>query len=241
MCRGLARVGSHHPTPIEQAAAAPPVTGCGAGAGDTFEHPDWQGGGSAELAIFPLLVSSLISVGPNRLLYNVTDTDYRVLAAPDLATTVSLFAFERDPDKPVATVAGTYLETPLGRGLYRAAVDLDCAGEWVLEVTATLEDGSVASERMRFWVHASGTTPAVGQPAPRSDSPTASSLDELRLISTDPNPLPGAYERTVAEVVTSGQPSLVFFATPAFCQTGYCGPTVNLVKSVAVDHADEIG
>jgi hypothetical protein len=33
----------------------------------------------------------------------------------------------------------------------------------------------------------------------------------------------------------------VFFATPAFCQTGYCGPTVNLVKSVAIDYEDEIG
>ncbi len=125
--------------------------------------------------------------------------------------------------------------------MYRASVDLDCAGEWGLEVTARLADGSMAAERMRFEVHASGTTPAVGQPAPRSDSPTARSLDELRLISTDPDPFPGAYERTVAEVVTAGLPSLVFFATPSFCQTGYCGPTVDLVKSVAIDYADRIG
>ena len=26
------------------------------------------------------------------------------------------------------------------------------------------------------------------------------------------------------------------FATPAFCQTGFCGPTVELVKSVAKEH-----
>jgi hypothetical protein len=81
----------------------------------------------------------------------------------------------------------------------------------------------------------------VGEPAPRSDSPTASSIEEIRRISTDPDPFPGAYERTVGEVVTAGQPSLVFFATPSFCQTGYCGPTVNLVKSVAVDYRDRIG
>ena len=42
-------------------------------------------------------------------------------------------------------------------------------------------------------------------------------------------------------MVTAGQPSLVFFATPSFCQTGYCGPTVNLVKSVALDYRDRIG
>ena len=125
--------------------------------------------------------------------------------------------------------------------MYRASVDLDCAGEWGLELTARLADGTTASERMRFEVHASGTTPAVGQPAPRSDSPTASNLEELRFISSDPDPFPGAYDRTVAEVVTAGQPSLVFFATPSFCQTGYCGPTVNLVKSVALDYRDRIG
>ena len=42
-------------------------------------------------------------------------------------------------------------------------------------------------------------------------------------------------------MVTAGQPSLVFFATPSFCQTGYCGPTVSLVKSVALDYRDRIG
>jgi hypothetical protein len=207
----------------------------------TAEHPGWPVGGSADAAIIPLLVSSLVSVGPNRLLYNLTDDGYRVLASPDVETTVSLYALERDAEVPVATVQGSYLQTPLGRGMYRAAVDLDCAGEWGLELTARLEDGSSATERMRFQVHASGTTPAVGQPAPRSDSPTASDLDGIRLISTDPNPFPGAYERTIAEVVTAGQPSLVFFATPSFCQTGYCGPTVNLVKSVAIDYVDRIG
>ena len=45
--------------------------------------------------------------------------------------------------------------------------------------------------------------------SPFSDSATASSLGELQQISTDPNPFPGAYERTVAEVVTSGTPSFL--------------------------------
>ena len=197
--------------------------------------------GSAEPAIIPMLVSSLVSIGPNRLLYNITDPGYRILAAPEVRTSLSVYALERDPETPVATVEGTFLTTPLQRGMYRANVDLDCAGEWGLEVTASRPDGSTVSERLRFQVHASGTTPAVGQAAPRSESPRASSLDELRLISTDTDPFPGAYERTIGEVVTSGQPSLVFFATPSFCQTGYCGPTVSLVKSVALDYRDRVG
>ena len=42
------------------------------------------------------------------------------------------------------------------------------------------------------------------------------------------------------EVVSSGTPSMVFFATPAFCQTGICGPTMEVVKSVAKDYADRV-
>jgi hypothetical protein len=226
---------------IEQAGSGSDALACSPAAGSVVDDPDWPLGDTPDAPLIPLLVSSLVSVGPNRLLYNITDARYQVLASPDVDTTVSVYALERDPETPVATVEGTYLETPLQRGMYRASVDLDCAGEWGMEVTATMPDGSTASARLRFQVHASGTTPAVGQPAPRSESPTASTLDELRLISTDPDPYPGAYERTIAEVVTAGQPSLIFFATPSFCQTGYCGPTVSLVKSVALDYRDRVG
>jgi hypothetical protein len=202
---------------------------------------DWPTGGKSEPEIIPVIASSLVSVGPTRFLYSITDGNYRVVTSPDVDSTVDFYALERDATVPATTVEAVYLDTLLGRGLYRTTVDFDCAGEWGAEVTANLQDGSTASERIRFLVHPQGTTPAIGAPAPRSDSLTASTVSELQLISTDPNPFPGAFERTVGEVVSAGQPSLVFFATPAFCQTGYCGPTVNLVKSVAIDYEDDIG
>jgi hypothetical protein len=137
-------------------------------------------------------------------------------------------------------VEASYLSSGLGRGLYRAAVEFDCVGEWGAQVTVELEDGSTVSERLRFMVQPGGSTPAIGEPAPRSMSLTASTVQDAARISTDANPYLAAYDRTVAETVTSGRPSLVFFATPAFCQTGFCGPTVELVKSVAIEHEGEI-
>jgi hypothetical protein len=226
---------------IEQAVAGTTELACSDPAEPLGELADWPIGGRDEPAIIPVIMSSLVSAGPSRFLYNLTDGNYRVLTSPEVSTSIDFYALERDPETAAAQVDGVFLDTQVGRGLYRTNVDFDCAGEWGAEVFATLEDGSSHSERMRFIVHPQGTTPAIGQAAPQSDSLTATNLAELRLISTDPNPFPGAYERTVAEVVTAGQPSLVFFATPAFCQTGYCGPTVNLVKSVAIDYEDEIG
>ena len=213
---------------------------CGSGDGAAFEHPDWPVGGGAEAAFLPVVQSSLISVGPSRFLYNVLDEGYRQLAAPDVPSHVDFYALERDPETPAASVEASYLASGLGRGLYRASVDFDCVGEWGAEISTTLGDGSTASERLRFEVQPVGSTPAIGAPAPRSESLTAMTLQEVRRISTDPNPYAVAYASTVAEAVSSGQPAIIFFATPAFCQTGFCGPTIELVKSVAREYEGKV-
>jgi hypothetical protein len=238
-----ADAGATEPTPnaIDQPAAMSEAVACAAADGATIDLSDWPVGGGEDPAVIPVIASSLLAAEPSRFMYSLTDGDYRVLTSSDVPSSIDFYALERDAQSAAASVDAVYLDTLLGRGLYRASVDFDCAGEWGAEISAELEDGTTVSERLRFRVHPQGTTPAIGAAAPRSDSLTASTTAEMRLISTDPNPFPGAYERTVGEVVTAGQPSLVFFATPAFCQTGYCGPTVNLVKSVAIDYEDQIG
>jgi hypothetical protein len=235
--------GVAEPTPnaIDQPTEASATVACQPVGSATSDLSDWPIGGSEDPAIIPVIASSLLAAEPSRFMYSITDGDYRVLTSPEIPSSIDFYALERDPQSAAASVDAVYLDTLLGRGLYRASVDFECAGEWGAEVSAELEDGTTVSERLRFRVHPQGTTPAIGAAAPRSDSPTATTTAEMQLISTDPNPFPGAYERTVGEVVTGGQPSLVFFATPAFCQTGYCGPTVNLVKSVAIDYEDQIG
>ncbi len=57
----------------------------------------------------------------------------------------------------------------------------------------------------------------------------------LEAITTDPDPEPAFYEMTVAEAVSNGTPALLVFATPAFCQTAVCGPTMELVKEAVAD------
>jgi hypothetical protein len=213
---------------------------CASGDGAATDVPGWPIVGSADTQILPVVMSSTVAVGPNRFLYNVLDQAYRQLAAPEVVSSIDFYAIERDADTPASSVESFYLSSGLGRGLYRAAVEFDCVGEWGAEVSIQLANGSVVRERLRFEVHPGGSTPAIGAAAPRSDSLTALTLEEAALISTDQHPAPAAYDKTVAETVASGRPSLVFFATPAFCQTGYCGPTVELVKTVAREHEGEV-
>jgi hypothetical protein len=54
-------------------------------------------------------------------------------------------------------------------------------------------------------------------------------------ISTDPEPVGRLYELSIAEAVGNGRPTVIAFATPAFCQTALCGPTLEVVKEAAAE------
>ena len=59
-------------------------------------------------------------------------------------------------------------------------------------------------------------------------------------LSTSPDPLPEMYQTSVEEALAQGQPFLVVFATPAFCQSRICGPVVETVASLIPDYGEDI-
>jgi hypothetical protein len=59
-------------------------------------------------------------------------------------------------------------------------------------------------------------------------------------VTTDENPDPALYELTVTEALGAGKPLLVIFATPAYCQTRFCGPVLDNVKAVREEFADAV-
>jgi hypothetical protein len=232
--------GDPDPSPASAAAAPDTLGACAETPIGSAELSKWTDELDAPNELVAVIVSSQVSVGPSRLLYTVTDPGYQVVASQDIQTRLKLFALDRDKGSPALEADGAFLDTGTGRGLYRANVAFPCSGTWGAEVTAVGLDGASTLARTMFRVADAGSTPAIGAPAPRSDSLTASTLEEVRKISTDPEPALEAYQTTVAETVTSGNPSVVFFATPAFCQSGVCGPTVEMVKAVVAEYGDEL-
>jgi hypothetical protein len=75
--------------------------------------------------------------------------------------------------------------------------------------------------------------PVVGEPAPPSETPTiASTRGDLEALSTSAQPVPDLYRWSVAELLEARSPFVVTFATPAFCESRACGPTVEVVDEV---------
>jgi hypothetical protein len=228
-----------------QAAAQSSATApeCGAPSADgNYEGWPVAGQASSTGALLPLVISSQVVAGaPSRFLYSIADPadPFVPTASADIATQVAFFALARDPATAVATVPGTFLDSGSGLGLYHLTTTFDCVGPWGLELTATLPTGPVTT-RAIFDVLPASSVPAIGSPAPRSQTPTATTPEEIALISTDTAPDPDLYRLSIDQAVGSGRPAWIVFSTPAFCTTATCGPTLDIVKSVAADYKDRV-
>jgi hypothetical protein len=197
---------------------------------------DWPP--NATYPLIPVPVSTEIAVGPNRLLVNLLDASTNAsVASPDHAVQLRLYNLATDASSPAVTADALYMPTiPALPGLYRASVTFDRAGEWGLE--AILDPGTPSAEvgRFIFDVAQSANTPAIGDSVEPEDTPTATDAAGIAAISTDDDPDPDFYTTSISGALTAHEPFVVIFATPAFCRSATCGPTLDVVKSVAADY-----
>jgi hypothetical protein len=80
-------------------------------------------------------------------------------------------------------------------------------------------------------VKAKPTAVAVGEEAPASANPTVASRSAASITTADPPDVP-LLRHSVAESLRAHVPFVVAFATPAFCKTRTCGPTLEVMEAV---------
>ena len=202
-------------------------------------YPGWPPNVASDL--IPIPVSTELVVGPNRMLVNLITQKNEPLASATRPVEFRLYNLAADAATPKVQTPATFLPTIEGKpGLYRANVSFDAAGDWGLETITTEQDGSHRSGRMIFSVLAEGTTPAIGEQAPTTTTPTATTADEIARVSTDNDPDPDFYKLSEADALAQHKPFVIVFATPAFCRTATCGPTLDVIKSAAADYKDKL-
>ncbi|MBI4235832.1 MAG: hypothetical protein HY688_00550 [Chloroflexi bacterium] len=119
------------------------------------------------------------------------------------------------------------------RGVYVVdRVRFDVPGTWGVRANVAGVPGGPYQVNALFEVKARSSTPSVGSPAPASRQQTARDVADLREISSRETPLPALYQRTIAEAVSSGRPSVISFSTPSYCQSLVCGPALESLVQV---------
>jgi hypothetical protein len=195
-------------------------------------------GGSSQ--ILPLFISSEITKGQTRFVFTLTDRANQLVAAPNVPVHLELYDVAAAPDTVAFEADARFLWAIEGqKGLYVADLSFPAAGRWGVRLTARFADGTSRQVRADFDVAETGSTPAIGAPVVPLDTPTVTGANaDLASVTTDTKPDPRFYETSVAQALAAGTPFVLVFATPAFCQTAICGPTLDTVKAVARDYPE---
>lgn len=155
------------------------------------------------------------------------------LGSPDRSVTVGYKPVDGESDGD--SVEGEWLTTNASElGLYVSRFSFDEPGIWQI----TVSDGSRELASSLFEIVEESAVPQPGDFAPPSVTPTATTPDEITQISTDQDPDEALYDLSIKDAVSNGKPTLIVFATPAFCQTALCGPTLEFVRGAAAGQSD---
>jgi hypothetical protein len=183
--------------------------------------------------VFPVVASSEIVVGENRLQIGLINEQDAPVRSPK--TTLHVEFVGPGAQEPSSSTKMSFLWTikPV-QGLWVGQATFDRPGQW--EALIDVQGGGYdAQVKTVFEVKQEGTTPEIGEKAPAVDTPTASDVDDFSEITTDSDPNPRFYELSIADALTAEKPAVIVFATPKFCTSQVCGPTLSLVKVVAED------
>jgi hypothetical protein len=196
--------------------------------------------GTQRPSVFPQIINppATVTCGPTRLMFSFLDDQNVPVAKPDRSASVKLFDLGADPATPVAEATATFIWAIEPRvGVYVADVSPPTSGEYGVEFTTTPPGGTAEVIRTTMEVQPSSDVISVGDKAPASSTPTLDQVGgDVSKISTDPKPVKAFYETSIADAVAAKEPFVVAFATPKFCVTQQCGPTLDRLKPIAERH-----
>jgi hypothetical protein len=123
---------------------------------------------------------------------------------------------------------------------YVANAPFDQAGKWGVQVIVTPDNGGQPAQiQVPLDVLAKSSTPDLGQTPPASQNDTtATNADPSSLCSRKP-PC-NLHDKAIGDVLGKGRPLVVQVSTPAFCQTRFCGPVLEVLLDKVPQYQDRV-
>ena len=150
------------------------------------------------------------------------------------AETAFAFGARAKPKGPFSRATLHAQGLPKKRGIYTVEAVFAQPGPWRATVKV---DGQRITHA--FQVQEKAQAPAPGTPAPRVPSPTVTDPMAVDPICTRNPPCP-LHQRSLSEVIGGGKPVAVMFATPALCESRYCGPVLDDLLTLVGQFEDRI-
>ena len=178
----------------------------------------------------PILGTTELRTGTQRVAFLLASGSALVRVPEATVTTTFL-----DGDADDETATAQFHEWPFGtRGSYVTQLTFPQAGTWRLGI-----EGEGGEATLDVQVDETSIVRDIGQIGVFSNTKTLESESgDISRITSHYRPDPSLYEITVAESLFSGRPTVVVFASPAFCTTATCGPQVETVTELREAYPD---
>ena len=178
------------------------------------------------------LATTDLGVGPNRLAFGLVDAHSGPIREADVLIS-TFYLGGGQQEGPIQTARAVWRRWPIGQvGLYTANFDFDRAGAWGVAANYVDHLGSSVTVSAGIEVKPKTATLAIGERPPSSVTKLAKDFEDLKDMTSDPEPDEELYVLTVAEGLEAGKPLVVAFSTPAFCRTATCGPQLDVIKEL---------
>jgi len=198
----------------------------------------WPAAGQASSSgPLPLLANSDLAPGATRLILGLVDSASFPLGSPAWTLKGEIFDITTDGCTPIAAVTPLPFTWAIDnvRGFFIGTTEIPAgAREIGLVISGTDAAGAAVLIRVTSFVQPAGVAPRPGNKAPTVATPIAATDPHgVAGISTDPDPRADFYTHSASELLGTGTPFLIAFASPAFCVSQACGPTLTLLKEAA--------
>ncbi len=182
----------------------------------------------------PILGTTVLRTGTQRVAF-LLESATALVSAPEASVRTTFLGGDAQSESTTAA----FDLWPFGtRGSYVTELTFPQAGRWRLDIA--VDDPSVVGEaELVAEVAETSIVRDIGQIALFSNTKTVDTVKgDLTQLTSDYRPDADLYELSIAESIFSGRPSVVVFASPAFCTTPTCGPQVQTLSELKDSNPD---
>jgi hypothetical protein len=212
------------------------LAGCGSASAPTGASSTAAAGD-----VQPVFAFSEAVAGKNRIAIGLVRNNTPL---NDPAAKVHLRFFNLDaanPQQAVAETDATYYGQGLPAAFYVAYPTFDKPGNWGVEIQVQLPNQSAPSvSRQRLEVKEQSNVPNIGSPAIATKTLTVKDVPDVAQLSSGTKPDPAMYQISLDQALKSGKPTALLFATPAFCRTATCGPSLDVMQGLQKTYGDRV-
>ncbi len=216
------------------------LAGCGQVAPSPTAGQPTAAGEAQAGNVVPVFAFSEAVAGKNRIAIGLVRNN-TPLNDPTAKIHLRFFNLD-DPNPQVKFEAdAAYYGQGLPAAFYVAYPTFDKPGNWGVEIQMQLSGQAKPSvSKQRLEVKDRSNVPIIGQPAIATKTLTVKDVPDAARLSSGTQVDPAMYQVSLDQALTNGKPTALLFATPAFCKTATCGPSMDVMQGLQKRYGDKV-